>query len=111
LRDRKCERRVPPDRQPAKQLRTGGRRDSGDTVADQRRQHEARRAADDRHRHPAAGREQCNLAHANGTVADDESARSELTDQRGYGCQTEIDANPGRIGVQFENDQRREHRR
>ena len=60
---------------------------------------------------PRADREQCDLAHANGAVADDEAARSELADQRGDGDQAEIDPDPGRIGVQFGDDQRREHRR
>ena len=110
LRDRECERRISPDRPSAKQLGTGGSGDSGDAVADQRRQHEARRASDDRDRHPATSREQCDLAHANGAVADDEPTRSELTDQRGDGRQTEINPDPGRIGVQFEDDQRSEHR-
>ena len=111
LRDRECEWRVSSDRPPAEQLGTGGSGDGGDAVADQRRQHEARRTSDDRDGHAAAGREQCDLAHANRAVADDEPARSELTDQRGYGCQTEIDPNPRRVSVQFENDQRSEHRR
>ena len=111
LRDRECERRVSPDRPSAEQLRTGGSCDGGDTVADQCRQHEARSTSDDRDGHAATGREQCDLAHTNGTMADNEPARSELADQRGDGCQTKINPNPRRVSVQFENDQRSEHRR
>ena len=111
LRDRECEWRVSPDRPSAEQLGTGGSGDGGDTVADEGRQHEARRASDDRDRHPATGREQCDLTHADSAVADNEPARSELPDERGDGCQSEIYPNPGRISVQFKNDQRSEHGR
>jgi hypothetical protein len=42
-------------------------------------------------------------------MTDDEAARSELAKQRRDGRQPEIDAHPGRIGVQLEEDQRSEH--
>ena len=44
-------------------------------------------------------------------MADDEPARSELADQRGDRRQAEIHPYPRRVGVQFKDDQRREHGR
>ena len=35
----------------------------------------------------------------------------QLADQRGDGSQREIDPDPGSIGMQFRDDQRRKHRR
>ena len=44
-------------------------------------------------------------------MADDKAAGPELPDQRCDGHQTEINADPGRIGVQFPDDQRCQHGR
>ena len=44
-------------------------------------------------------------------MADDEPAGPKLTDQRRDRHEGKVNPHPGRIGVQFENDQRREHRR
>ena len=67
-------------------------------------------ASNDRYGHPATDRQERHLAHADGSVADDEPTRSQLTDQCSNGRQAEIDPHPRRIGMKFQNDQRGEHR-
>ena len=50
------------------------------------------------------------LAHAQGAVAHDEAAATELGEEGGNGRQAEIDADPRRIEPQIRDDRGRDHR-
>ena len=111
LLDRKHQRRQARRRHPAEQLRAGRRRDRGAAAADHRRGAKAQQPALGRRRHAAAEQDQRDLAHAQRAVADDKAAAPHLRDQRGGGREAEIDSDPGRIGAELGENQRRHDRR
>ena len=111
LLDRKHQRCQPGRGDPAEQLRAGRGRDRRAAAADDRRGGEPGQPALRRRRHAAAQQHQRDLAHAQRAVTDDKAAAAHLREQRGSGGGPVIDADPGGVGVQFGDDQRRDHRR
>src|SRR5439155_2665126 len=83
--------RVAHDGPAPQQLGTGRGCNRGNAVANQGRQNEADGTTEDCHCQTGACKQQGDLAHANGAVPDDETARSQLADQPGKCSQREID--------------------